>query len=112
VLLKHTSSLPKYSRSNIPRLSGHTWTCKIPFYILLNGLSVFWDWNASKFVAAYISLPVFLVLFIGYKLRYKTKITPLAELDFVSNIPTLEETGDEELLLEKTSFTKQLRELI
>ncbi|KAF8452680.1 general amino acid permease [Boletus edulis BED1] len=84
----------------------------IPFYILLNGLSVFWDWNASKFVAAYISLPVFLVLFIGYKLRYKTKITPLAELDFVSNVPTLEETGDEELLLEKMSFAKKLRELI
>ncbi|KAG6369107.1 amino acid permease/ SLC12A domain-containing protein [Boletus reticuloceps] len=84
----------------------------IPFYILLNGISVFWDWSASKFVAAYISLPIFLLLFIGYKLWYKTKILPLAELDFVSNIPTLEETGDEELLLEKTSFAKKLRELI
>ncbi|KAG6380336.1 amino acid permease/ SLC12A domain-containing protein [Boletus reticuloceps] len=84
----------------------------IPFYILLNGISVFWDWSASKFVAAYISLPIFLLLFIGYKLWYKTKILPLAELDFVSNIPTLEETGDEELLFEKTSFAKKLRELV
>jgi len=83
----------------------------IPFCILLNGISIFWDWNAPKFVAAYISLPVFLLLFVGYKLWYKTKITPLAELDFVSNIPTLEETEDEGLLIEKLSFGKKLREL-
>ncbi|KAF8558635.1 general amino acid permease [Imleria badia] len=84
----------------------------VSFYILVSGISIFWDWNTSKFVAAYINLPIFFFLFLGYKLWYKTKILPLAELDFVSNIPTLEETGDDGLLLEKRSFAKTLREMI
>ncbi|KAG8216141.1 amino acid permease-domain-containing protein [Butyriboletus roseoflavus] len=56
----------------------------ISVYILLNGISVFWDWNSSDFIASYISLPVFLSLSISYKLWYKTKVVPLADLDFVS----------------------------
>ncbi|KAF8452647.1 general amino acid permease [Boletus edulis BED1] len=84
----------------------------VTFYILVSGISVFWEWNAAKFVAAYFNLPLFFLFFIGYKLWYKTKMTPLEELDFVSNIPTLEETGDEALLLEKPSFAKKLGELI
>ncbi|KAG6380298.1 general amino acid permease 1 [Boletus reticuloceps] len=84
----------------------------VTFYILVGGISIFWEWNAGKFVAAYFNLPLFFLFFIGYKLWYKTKMTPLEELDFVSNIPTLEETGDEALLREKLSFAKKLRELI
>jgi len=84
----------------------------ISFYILVSGISIFWSWDASEFIATYISLPLFFSLFIGYKLRYKTKMTPLGDLDFVSHIPTLEETGDEGLLLEKPSLAKRLRELV
>ena len=69
--------------------------CRVSIFILLNGISVFWNWNTSKFVAACefrvchqleshaqictlflqdINLPIFLLLFIGYKLWYKTKM--------------------------------------
>ncbi|KIJ64779.1 hypothetical protein HYDPIDRAFT_28140 [Hydnomerulius pinastri MD-312] len=82
------------------------------FYTLISGLSVFWEWNTAKFIAAYINLPVFFGLLVGYKLWYKTKIAPLADLDFVSHIPSLEETGDEGLLLEKPSAFKRLREIM
>ncbi|KIJ16459.1 hypothetical protein PAXINDRAFT_10909 [Paxillus involutus ATCC 200175] len=82
------------------------------FYILVSGISVFWDWNGGKFVASYINLPIFFGLLFGYKLWYKTKIVPLADLDFVSNVPSLEETGDEGLLLDKPSRMKRLREII
>ncbi|KAF8843482.1 general amino acid permease [Paxillus ammoniavirescens] len=78
------------------------------FYILVSGMSVFWDWSASQFIATYINLPIFVCLFVGYKLWYKTKIVSLANLDFVSNVPSLEGTGDEGLLLEKPSKLKQL----
>ncbi|KAI5984926.1 general amino acid permease [Pisolithus marmoratus] len=78
------------------------------FYMLISGISVFWNFNASSFIASYINLPIILCLFIGYKLWYKTKIQPLAELDFTSHIPTLEETGDEGLLLEKVPFLQKL----
>lgn len=78
------------------------------FYILVSGISVFWTFSASSFIASYINLPVFLCLFIGYKLWHKTKMQPLEELDFVSHIPTLEETGDEGLLLEKVPLLQQM----
>ncbi|KAN0094548.1 Amino acid permease/ SLC12A domain containing protein [Tylopilus felleus] len=84
----------------------------VSFYILVSGISIFWNWNASKFVAAYINLPIFFCFFLGYKIWYKTKMLPLAELDFVSDIPTLEETGDEGLLLEKPSLTQRLKDII
>ncbi|KAI6038671.1 general amino acid permease [Pisolithus marmoratus] len=76
------------------------------FYMLISGISVFWNFNASSFVASYINLPIILCLFIGYKLWYKTKI--VTELDFTSHIPTLEETGDEGLLLEKAPLLQKL----
>ncbi|KAL4072265.1 general amino acid permease 1 [Scleroderma citrinum] len=78
------------------------------FYILITGISVFFHFNASSFVSSYINLPVFFSLFVGYKLWFKTKIRPLADLDFVSNIPTLEETGDEGLLLEKATLLQKI----
>ncbi|KAG9308293.1 general amino acid permease [Chiua virens] len=82
------------------------------FYILFNGISVFWEWSTSQFIATYINLPIFCCLFIGYKLWYRTKMLPLSQLDFETNIPTLAETGDEGLLLEKPSLAKRLREII
>ncbi|KAN0094551.1 Amino acid permease/ SLC12A domain containing protein, partial [Tylopilus felleus] len=85
------------------------WIC---LFILMNDISGLWKWNTSSFIAAYINLPIFLALYLGYKLYYKTKMRPLSQLDFVSNIPTLEETGDEGILLEKLSFTKRVREMI
>ncbi|KIK98889.1 hypothetical protein PAXRUDRAFT_133267 [Paxillus rubicundulus Ve08.2h10] len=82
------------------------------FYILFSGLSVFWDWSASQFIATYINLPIFICFFVGYKLWYKTRMVPLANLDFVSNVPTLEETGDEGLLSEKPSKLTKLMAII
>lgn len=78
------------------------------FYILVCGISVFYHFNASSFVSSYINLPIFSILYLGYKLWHKTKMQPLAKLDFVSNIPTLEETGDEGLLEEKATLIQKI----
>ncbi|KAI6141929.1 general amino acid permease [Pisolithus tinctorius] len=78
------------------------------FYILISGISVFWDFSASSFVASYINLPIILSLFVGYKLWFKTKMQPLSELDFISHIPTLEETADEGLLVEKLPLLQKI----
>ncbi|KIM55752.1 hypothetical protein SCLCIDRAFT_1220924, partial [Scleroderma citrinum Foug A] len=84
---------------------GIFWTV---FYILVSGISVFYHFNASSFVSSYINLPIFSILYVGYKFWYKTKMQPLAKLDFVSNIPTLEETGDEGLLEEKATLGQKI----
>ncbi|EIW79688.1 general amino acid permease 1 [Coniophora puteana RWD-64-598 SS2] len=83
----------------------------IIFYILVSGVSTFWQFQASSFVAAYINIPIFLCLYTGYKIIFRTKIQPLADLDFVSNIPTLEETEDDPYPTKKT-LAENIKEMI
>ncbi|KAJ7581832.1 general APC amino acid permease [Mycena floridula] len=62
------------------------------FFILVNGYAVFFKWNISDFLVAYINLPIFAVTFFGYKIIKKTKMWKPLEMDFVTGIPSLEET--------------------
>ena len=39
-----------------------------------------------------INIPIFLALYFGYKIVKKTKVRCLGEMDFVTDIPTPEET--------------------
>ncbi|WVQ86137.1 hypothetical protein IAT38_008305 [Cryptococcus sp. DSM 104549] len=52
--------------------------------ILLNGFTVFLkgNWDTSDFFAAYITLPIFVICWVGWKVVKKTKWIPLAEIDF------------------------------
>ncbi|KAF8806856.1 general amino acid permease 1 [Phlegmacium glaucopus] len=68
---------------------GVFWTI---FFILINGYAVFWHFNATEFLTAYINIPLFVVLYFGYKIIMRTKIWKPSEMDFVTGIPTLEET--------------------
>ena len=61
-------------------------------FILINGYAVFWDFNASDFLTAYINIPLFAALYIGWKLIKRTKVWKPHEMDFVTGIPSLEET--------------------
>ena len=47
----------------------------ISILTLTNGFQVFIskNWNAADFVAAYVTLPIFLVLYLGHKIWYRTK---------------------------------------
>ncbi|KAJ7141573.1 general amino acid permease variant 1 [Mycena filopes] len=63
-------------------------------YILISGIPVFWAFNGPDFVAAYINIPFFVILYVGWKVVNKTKMAHLADLDFVSGIPTLADTED------------------
>ncbi|KAJ6787519.1 hypothetical protein PWT90_02282 [Aphanocladium album] len=51
--------------------------------ILTSGFTVFMDWNTSDFFAAYVSVLIFIVFYIGHKLVFRTKVVPLAEVDLV-----------------------------
>lgn len=52
--------------------------------ILLNGYTVFLkdNWNTSSFFAAYITLPIFVGCWVGWKLVKKTRWIPLDEIDY------------------------------
>jgi amino acid transporter len=93
------------------------------FFILVNGFTVFYKWNISKFLTAClcalfvdfpmvsrqtdfrfspphpdINIPIFVVLYFGYKIVYRSKIPALKDADLVTNIPTMEETERPEIL--------------
>ncbi|KOS22144.1 Arginine permease [Escovopsis weberi] len=52
--------------------------------MLTNGFTVFIRWNTSDFFASYVSVLIFVVLYGGHKLFYRTKLVPLAEVDLVT----------------------------
>lgn len=81
------------------------------FFILVSGLSVFWHFNGSDFVAAYINLPIFALLYLGWKIFKKTKIVPLSQLDFITGIPSLEET-EETGILEQAKGLQKVRQFL
>ncbi|KAI9464912.1 general amino acid permease 1 [Lactarius psammicola] len=76
------------------------------FFILVSGLSVFWHFNGPDFVAAYINLPIFALLYVGWKIVKRTKIHPISQLDFVTGIPSLEETEEKGILEPPTGMQK------
>ncbi|OBZ74157.1 Arginine permease [Grifola frondosa] len=64
----------------------------ISLFILINGFAVFWNFNASGFLTAYINIPIFGGLYAFWKIYKRTQIWKPHEMDFVTGIPTLEET--------------------
>lgn len=60
--------------------------------ILINGFDVFWDFTASGFLTAYINVPLVIVLFFGFKWYKRTHWWKPSEMDFVTGIPSMEET--------------------
>ncbi|KFA70204.1 hypothetical protein S40285_04408 [Stachybotrys chlorohalonatus IBT 40285] len=48
---------------------------------LTSGFKTFINWDTSDFFANYVSVILFLVLYVGHKLVYRTKVVPLAEVD-------------------------------
>lgn len=51
--------------------------------LITSGFTVFLNWNTSDFFAAYVSVLIFVVAYIGHKLIFRTKVIPLAEVDIV-----------------------------
>jgi amino acid transporter len=61
---------------------------------LTNGFQVFFpsEWSVSSFLAAYITLPIFLVLYIGHKIWFKTRfMIPVYEIDVISGKKEMDE---------------------
>lgn len=87
----------------------------VSIFILVNGIAVFWDFNASDFLTSCMSflfsplfslsithddislqsdinIPLFFLLYIVWKVLKRTKVWKPMEMDFVTGIPTIEET--------------------
>lgn len=49
--------------------------------VLTSGFTVFMEWSTSDFFASYISVILFVVLFVAHKVIFRTKVVPLADAD-------------------------------
>ncbi|CDZ98123.1 dicarboxylic amino acid permease [Phaffia rhodozyma] len=71
------------------------------FIVIFKGYDSFFPkFQPISFVTNYIGLPVFAIAYFGYKLVYKTKIIPPAEVDLVSGIREIDENEAENEALE------------
>ncbi|KAG8727502.1 hypothetical protein FRC12_022456, partial [Ceratobasidium sp. 428] len=66
-------------------------------FILINGFAVFFDFNASDFITAYINIPIFFGLYAGWKIWKKSKFWKAHDMDFVTGIPSIAETEAPEI---------------
>jgi len=80
-----------YNNRLQPYLSywGIFWTT---VFILINGFQVFFSFDTADFLTAYINIPLFFGLYFGWKIFKRTKIWKPEEMDFVTGIPSIEET--------------------
>ncbi|KAG8739794.1 hypothetical protein FRC10_005177 [Ceratobasidium sp. 414] len=73
---------------------GVFWTA---LFILINGFSVFFNFNASAFITAYINIPIFFGLYAIWKIWKRTKFWKTRDMDFVTGIPSIAETEAPEI---------------
>ncbi|KAG1733342.1 amino acid permease/ SLC12A domain-containing protein [Suillus paluster] len=66
-------------------------------FILINGYSVFWDFDIPNFLTSYVNIPLFIGLFLFWKITQHTAVWKPDEMDFTTGIPTCEETEAPEI---------------
>ncbi|CCM02644.1 uncharacterized protein FIBRA_04748 [Fibroporia radiculosa] len=69
----------------------------LAIFILITGFEVFWAFNASDFFTDYINVPIFLGLYVFWKIFKRTKAWKPEEMDFVTAIPSVKETETPEV---------------
>ncbi|PCH44566.1 general amino acid permease 1 [Wolfiporia cocos MD-104 SS10] len=69
----------------------------LTFFVLIDGFTVFWAFDVSTFFTDYVSIPIFLVSYVLWKAVKRTKAWRAEEMDFVTAIPSMEETETPEV---------------
>nr|GAT58728.1 predicted protein [Mycena chlorophos] len=67
--------------------------------VIFKGFDTFLPFNKANFVTSYIGVPVFILLWGGYKMFYRTKTIPADKVDLVTGLREIDE-AEEEFLAE------------
>ncbi|KZP02439.1 amino acid permease [Athelia psychrophila] len=70
----------------------------VTLVIFFNGFQVFLagEWDVNIFITAYICLPIFLVLYVGYKVVVRPKFVRVEDMDFTTGRRELNDMEEEE----------------
>ncbi|ORY87449.1 amino acid permease [Leucosporidium creatinivorum] len=71
------------------------------FLIFFQGFTTLAPFSAVDFVVAYIIIPVFLILFVGWKFYHKTRFVRLEEMDLDSDRRQVERERDEQGIIDQ-----------
>jgi amino acid transporter len=84
--------------------------CLICLLTLTNGFQLFWpnQFSASNFLAAYITLPIFLALYFGHKLWFGTPwIIKVDKVDVVTGRKEMDELAEMEMPREPKNWLQR-----
>ncbi|EGO01263.1 hypothetical protein SERLA73DRAFT_105899 [Serpula lacrymans var. lacrymans S7.3] len=76
--------------------------------LLFNGFSTFIPFSSATFLTSYIAIPIFLVLWLGYKVFCKTKTIPASQVDLVTGKKEIDEEEERFIAEEKLLGTKSV----
>lgn len=68
---------------------------------LFKGFDTFLPWNVANFITSYIAVPIFFVLWLGYKLIFKTRVILPKDVDIVTGLRAIDEEEEQYLEYEK-----------
>jgi len=69
--------------------------------VLFKGFDTFMPFKSDTFVTSYIGLPVFAILYSGYKFYYRTRNIPADKVDLVTGLQAIDEAEQRFLMEEK-----------
>ena len=78
------------SRDELPyKAPFQPWASQLGFFfnvliLITSGFTVFISWDTASFFSAYISVILFVALYVGHKLVFRTKIIPVDQVDITT----------------------------
>lgn len=83
----------------------------LSFVLLFAGFTVFLNgqWSTSSFVTTYICIPLFLVMWLGWKFYHKTKFVSLSQMDFDTGRRQIDENEEAEKIKESQQTRSTLQ---
>ncbi|RDB21180.1 Dicarboxylic amino acid permease [Hypsizygus marmoreus] len=79
---------------------------------IFKGFDTFIPFKVDTFITSYIGIPIFFVLWLGYKLLYRTRVIPSKEVDLVTGLRQIDEEEEKFIAsqppLADRSFAKKL----
>ncbi|KAJ7109326.1 dicarbixylic amino acid permease [Mycena epipterygia] len=87
-----------------------SWIAVVSTSIILffKGFDTFLPFTTDTFITSYIGLPVFAILYFGYKFTYKTKKIPADKVDLVTGLQVIDEAEQRFIMEEKAKGPQSL----
>ncbi|OAX44602.1 dicarboxylic amino acid permease [Rhizopogon vinicolor AM-OR11-026] len=77
--------------------------------LFFKGFDTFFPFTSGLFITSYLPIPLFFAFWIGYKLRFRTRLIPASKVDLITGKKEIDEEEERFVLLEKARRAKMSR---